>query len=223
MPIRINLLAETQAAEELRRRDPVKRVIFYGALLVALTLVWSSSLQLEVMLSNKEITDRQTEIQTRTNEFQLVQSNQKQVSTIKDKLGLLKQMTNCRFLQGNLLNALQKVNVDGVRLFKIRVEQSYALTPGARAQTSGNRVTPARPDTIRERIVVTLDARDFSANPGDQVKKFKTAIADEPYFKSVLQKTDGVQLIYTSQPQVNVDGKPFVTFTLECHFPETTR
>jgi len=223
MPIRINLLAETQAAEELRRRDPVKRVIFYGALLVALTLVWSSSLQLEVMLANKEVTDRQTEIQSRTNEFQMVQSNQKQLSAIKDKLDLLKQMTDCRFSQGNLLNALQRVNVDGVRLTKIRVEQNYVFTPGARAQTSGNRVTPARPDTVRERIVVTLDARDFSANPGDQVKIFKSAIADQPYFKSVLQKTDGVQLIYTSQPQVSVDGKPFVLFTLECHFTEITR
>ena len=32
MPIRINLLAEAKAAEELRRHDPVKRVIFVGAL-----------------------------------------------------------------------------------------------------------------------------------------------------------------------------------------------
>ena len=223
MPIRINLLAETLAAEDLRRRDPVKRVIFYGALLVALTLVWSSSLQLEVMLANKEVTDRQTEIQTRTNEFQRVLSDQKELTVIKDKLGLLKQMTDSRFLQGNLLNALQQINVDGVRLTKARVDQNYAFTPGARAQTSGNRVTPARLDMVRERIVVMLDARDSSANPGDQVKKFKAAIADEPYFKSVLKKTDGVQLIYTSGPQVNVDGKPYVLFTLECHFPETTR
>ena len=50
MPIRINLLAEAKAAEELRRHDPVKRVIFVGALAVALTLVWSSSLQLQTML-----------------------------------------------------------------------------------------------------------------------------------------------------------------------------
>jgi hypothetical protein len=54
MPIRINLLAEAKAAEELRRHDPVKRVIFVGALAVALTLVWSSSLQLETMLAKKK-------------------------------------------------------------------------------------------------------------------------------------------------------------------------
>ena len=35
MPIRINLLAESLAEEDLRRRDPVKRAIIIGALLVA--------------------------------------------------------------------------------------------------------------------------------------------------------------------------------------------
>ena len=33
MPIRINLLAESQAAEEFRRHDPVKRVIYVAAFL----------------------------------------------------------------------------------------------------------------------------------------------------------------------------------------------
>jgi len=223
MPIRINLLAEAQAAEELRRRDPVKRVIFYGALLVALTLVWSSSLQLEAMLANKEVTERQTEIQTRTNEFQRVQSDRKEFDSISENLEALNKLTESRFLQGNLLNALQKVNVDGVRLARIKVDQNYAYTPGAKAQTNGNRITPARRETVQERIVVMLDARDSSTNPGDQINKFKETLANEEYFKSTLNKTNGIQLVYTSPPQVSSDGKPYVLFTLECHFPEKTR
>jgi hypothetical protein len=223
MPIRINLLAETQAAEELRRRDPIKRVIFYGALAVALMVVWSSSIKLKAMLANKEVSDRQTEIGARTNEFSRVQLDQRKLTAITDNLEALKKMTECRFLQGNLLNALQQVNVEGVRLTKIKVDQNYAYTPAARPQKSGDRTIPGRPDSVRERTVVTLEARDYSVNPGDQVKKFKQAIADIPYFKSVLNKTNGVQLMYTSGPQVNVDGKPYVLFTLECHFPEVTR
>ena len=223
MPIRINLLAEAQAVEELRRRDPVKRVIFYGALLVALTLVWSSSLQLEAMLANKSVTDQLTQVQTRTNEFQQVQADQKKLATIKEDLGALEQLRDSRFLQGNLLDALQRVTVDGVRLTRIRVDQSYVYTHGTKADRSGTRVIAATPDTVRERIIVTLDARDGSANPGDQVNKFKEAVATEPYFKSVLNKTNGVQLISLSPPQVSLDGKPYVLFTLECHFPEITR
>lgn len=223
MPIRINLLAEAQAAEELRRRDPVKRVIFCGALLVALMLVWSSSLQLKAMLANKEVMDRQTEIGIRTNEFQRAQSDQKKLAAVKDNLEALKTMADSRFLQGNLLNALQRVNVDGVRLIRIKVDQSYFYSPGAKAQKSGDRVIPARLDSVREKIVITLDARDAGANPGDQVNKFKGAVAEGAYFKSVLDKTNGVQLISLSAPQVGLDGKPYVLFTLECHLPEITR
>ena len=60
MPIRINLLAEAQIAEDLRRRDPVKRAIFVGALLVVLALVWSSSLQLEVVFAKNDLAQVQS-------------------------------------------------------------------------------------------------------------------------------------------------------------------
>ena len=33
-----------------------------------------------------------------------------------------------------------------------------------------------------------LDARDFSANPGDQVNKFKEAIAKQAYFQAMLDQ-----------------------------------
>ena len=223
MPIRINLLAEAQAAEELRRRDPVKRVIFYGALAAALMVVWSSSLKLRAMLANKEFLDRQSQIEARTNDFQQVQSNQKKLAAVKDNLGELQQLTTCRFLQGNLLNALQHINVDGVRLTRLKVDQNYAYLPPAKAHTSGNRTTPGNPASVRENIVITLEARDYSPNPGDQINKFKAAVADQAYFKSVLNRTNGIQLVYTSALQASLDGRSYVLFTLECHLPEVSR
>jgi hypothetical protein len=222
MPIRINLLAEAKAAEELRRHDPVKRVIFVGALAVAVTLVWSSSLQLQTMLSKKEVSDRQTEIMARTNEFQHVLSDQKKIAVAKDKLKALNKMTNSRFLEGNLLNALQQVTVDGVQLTRLKVDQDYLPTAGTPSQTNKNGVILGRPGTVTEKIVVWLDARDSSANPGDQVNKFKEAVANQSYFKATLNKTNGVQLINLSAPQA-VDGKPCVLFTLKCNFPEYAR
>ena len=76
--------------------------------------------------------------------------------------------------------------------------------------------------TITEKTVVWLDARDSSANPGDQVNKFKEAVADQSYFRATL-KTNGVQLFNLSAPQAGFDGKPCVLFTLKCNFPEYTR
>jgi hypothetical protein len=221
MPIRINLLAEAKAAEELRRHDPVKRVIFCGAFLVALMLVWSSSLLLESMLAKKGVTDRQTAIESRTNEYQHVLINQQKIGEVKQKLGALNKLTASRFLQGNLLNALQLARVENVRLTRLRVEQKYSYReatppPGAKAAVAGS-------GTVTEKIVVSLDARDSSSNAGDQVNKMKDAVANQSYFKAALNKTNAVQLVTLSSPQLSPDGKPFVLFTLECDFPEVTR
>ena len=223
MPIRINLLAEAKVADELRRHDPVKRVIFCGAFLVALTFVWSSSLLLEGMLAKKAVTDRRTEIESRTNEYQHMVVSQQKTVEVKQKLEAVKKWTDSRFLQGNLLNALQQAHVDGVRLTRLRVDQKYIYKEGTPPQNNAHGATPGRPGTVTEKIVVSLEARDSSASPGDQVNKMKDAVANQPYFKAALNITNGVQLVSLSAPQLTSDGKPYVLFTLECNFPEVTR
>jgi hypothetical protein len=151
-------------------------------------------------------------------------SNQQKIAEAKQKLEALKKFTNCRFLQGNLLNALQQVHVDNVRLARLRVDQNYLSTPGTPAKTSDDGVvTPARPGTVTEKIVVLLEARDSSASPGDQVNKMKDAMTNQPYFKAALNKTNGVQLINLLGTELGPDGKPFVPFTLQCNFQEVSR
>src|SRR5580692_4277865 len=97
MPIRINLLAETQAAENLRRRDPVKRFAYVGALVVALALAASSWLQLKVMLANRDFAQVQAQIADRSNGSQRVQSEQKEINAAKTKLAALQKLTVSRF------------------------------------------------------------------------------------------------------------------------------
>ena len=217
------MLAEAKVAEELRRHDPVKRVIFCGAFLVALTLVWSSSLLLEGVLAKKAVTDRRTEIETRTNEYQHMVISQQKIGEVKQKLEAVKNWTDGRFLQGNLLNALQQAHVDGVRLTRLRVDQKYSYKDATPPQNNVHGTIPGHPGTVTEKIVVSLEARDSSANPGDQVNKMKDAVANQPYFKAALNKTNGVQLVSLSAPQLSTDGRPYVLFTLECSFPEVPR
>jgi len=225
MLIRINLLAEAQAAEELRRRDPVKRAAMGGALAAALMLVWYSYLQLGVLLANSSLTQADGQVETRTNEYQRVLADQREITELKQKLQKLQQLSAARFLQGNLLNALQKTAVSGVQLTRLRVVQSYdATTPDATAgQGGGGQSKSGKPGAITERIVVYLEARDFSDNPGDQVNQFKEAVAGQPYFQAALAETDAIRLSDLSAPQIGPDGKPFRSFTLECSYPEQTR
>lgn len=224
MAIRINLLAEAQAAEELRRRDPVKRAIFAGVSVVVLALVWSGMVEINQVLAKGRFTAVQTAIVAQNNKYNDVLANLNKVAAAKAKLDALQKFATSRFLQGNLLNALQQTTVDGVALSRFTVQQSYLLTEGTAAQTNADHVIPGRPSTVKERIVLTIDALDSSANPGDQVDKFKQAIAKQSYFQTALDKTNGIRLANPpSAPQNGPDGTPYVSFTLECHYSEQTR
>lgn len=218
MPIRINLLAEAMAEEDLRRRDPAKRAIFVGAFLVALSLVWFSSVWLEFVLDKQNYNRVEAEIQTHTNDFALVQSNLKKIADVQKRMDALDQLAATRFLQGNLLNALQHTYVPNVQLSHLHVDQSYTATAAIPAKTNSFGVVAGRPPTVTEHITLTLDAKDFSPNPGDQVNHFKDALLQQDYFKPIIDPASGIRLSNLSALQTPADSKPYVMFTLECRF-----
>ncbi len=208
----------------MRRRDPVKRAIWVGAFLVFLMLLWSSSIQVKAMLAKGELSRLEVQIGAKSNTYYLVQQNEQKLGEVGEKLGKLRELATNRFLNGAVLNALQQAAVPDVQLVRFRAEQSYFFTEALKPKTnSDSRITPAKPATVKEKIVVTLDARDGGASPGDQIDKYKKAIEQGDYFQGALGKTNGVRLINYSPPQSGPDGKPFVLFTLECRYPEKTR
>jgi hypothetical protein len=228
MPIRLNLLAEAQAAEEMRRRDPVKRTIWVGAILVSLMLAWSSSLQVKTMMAANEAGRLEAQMNSNSNSYKSVLDDLKKKDELQGKVLALYQLSSNRFLQGNLLNALQQTNSDDVQLLHLKLDQSYAVVEATKPRTNeNNRVIAGRPGTATERIVLMLDGFDSSANPGDQVTTYKRAVANHPYFRSLLGKTNDVNLKNLSPPELmpiaGTVGKPCVLFTLECRMQEKTR
>ncbi|HOX58273.1 MAG TPA: hypothetical protein P5205_14225 [Candidatus Paceibacterota bacterium] len=225
MPIRLNLLAEEQAAEAARRRDPVKRVIWLAALAIVLILVWSSSLQLKAMLIRSDVNQLEAQISSHTNQYLVVLDNQNQAAEINRKLAALRKLSATRLLNGTLLNALQQTTVEDVNLLRLRLEQNYNYVAGTKARTNEhNALIPGKPASSTEKIVVTLEGTDGSANSGDGLNKYKEALAINPYFKEALVRTNGISLKSLAPPQVSPrDGKRSVTFTLECRYPECTR
>jgi hypothetical protein len=223
MPIRINLLAEAVAEEELRRRDPVKRAIYIGAFLVALSLVWFSSSWLVYMEVKHSLNQVQAEIQTRSNAWSQVQVNLKKVADTQNRLDALQKLSSARFLQGNLLNVLQHVYVPNVQLTRVKVDQNYILKSASPATKNDTVTIPGHAATITERVILTLDAKDFSPNSGDGVNRFNSALTKQDYFSTSLDPTNGVRLANLSAPQSSYDSKPYVLFTLECRFTDKTR
>ena len=215
MPIRINLLAETQAAEELRRRDPVKRVIVAGLLSLAVMAVWSSTVQLKVMMASRELGQAQFQLDSHKNDYDTAITNNAKIAAIKLKISALRQMSNSRMLQGNLLNALQKISVENVQLTHIKVDQAFVLNLPARGQIGKT--------TVTEKTFVTLGARDSSANPGDQVGKLMDALSRQVYFRDMFVQTNSILLTDESAAQQDPNGANFVLFTVACHFPDQKR
>jgi len=224
MPIRLNLLAEAHAAEEARRHDPVKRAIWVGALLVVLMLVWSSSLQLKAMLTKGSLSSLEGKMSALTNEHSRVLENNKMVADINHRLAALRQLSTNRFLNGTLLNALQKTTHDDVRVVHLRVAQEYVTVEATPSRTNENRVTPAKPGSATEIVTLTLDCSDSSLNPGEQELKFKEMLAKNEYFQAMLGKTNQIILKNQGPPTINPEtGRPIVMFTLECRYPERKR
>ncbi|MGA4644708.1 hypothetical protein [Limisphaera sp. 4302-co] len=226
MPIRLNLLAEAQALEEERRRDPVKRAVLIAVAVVACSLLGSLIFYSRVLLQNSELAGLQTEWQLLRKDYEHAREQEKRLNEVRQRLTALHRLATNRFLQGNLLQALQKAALPDVPLSRLKVEQFYVLTPATPGKTNAaGRITQApKPPTATERIIITLDARDEGANPGDLVTRYKERIAHEPWFQQLIGTKGEVALRNLSPPVEDPrTGRAFVAFTLECRLEEKTR
>ena len=220
MPIKINLLAEAQAQEEARRKDPVKHLILAGAVLIVVVLVWSSSLLVETFVAKGEVTRLEAQTTAREASYKEILENQKSAVDGKRKLMALDRLARERFLTGNLLNALQKDTLSNIQLARLKVDQNYVLVPEVKP-TKQSRVQ-AKPATIKENITILLSAKDKSPLPGDGVSKFQNLLSQDPYFQNILDK-NCFHLTTLSPAQVDTDGKSYLQMGLEGRLPEKIR
>jgi hypothetical protein len=125
MPIRINLLAEEQAAEEMRRRDPIKRAIYAGAALAGIMLFWIGITQMNVIAARRELTNYEDRFKKVDDSSKQVRNNQVESADLQSKIKALQRYSTNRLLWGSLLDALQFTVVDNIRFTEVRTEQNY--------------------------------------------------------------------------------------------------
>jgi hypothetical protein len=247
MPIRINLLAEAQALDEQRRKDPVKRAVLVGVFLIFLVLIWSSTLQVKLMATKLSLGRLEARWKTIERSYLAAHDNKRQATEAEQKLAALDRLTKSRFLWGTTLDALQHTldGVADVQVLRLKTDQGYTIVEEAKPKAEPKLNAPADSDAkpegkprsrgknkeasapkamlSTEKIALTIEAMDSSRTPGGQVSKYKETLAQLPYFRDNLQKTNGVMLTSLSPPQVGSGRNPFVTFTLQCLFPEKVR
>jgi hypothetical protein len=223
MPIRINLLAEAQAAEEMRRKDPVKRAAWIGGFVVFVVLLCAATLQFKIIASRSE--NNSLQMSWKTIEKRVKEINDHRASTreVEQKLSALDQFTTNRMLWAPVLNALQYTPVDGIQVVRVRGDQTYTLNEGTKPRTDESGISlRGTPATVTEHIVIKIEGRDHSSRPGDQVPKFKQSLISYPFFESQLQKTNKIQLTSQSAPQ-SEGLRSFVSFGLQMHFEDKER
>jgi hypothetical protein len=227
MPIRINLLAEALAAEDARRRDPVKRTLWICGSLVAVMLLWGGYAMLQQFKARQSAASEESAWKQNEASFQSITKAQSDMATAERKLQSLTRYSTNRFLWAPVLNGFQKAVVavaNDVQLEQIRGTQTYDAIPGTPA--SKDKKTPAKPAAALEHIGIVLRARDYG-NPNDaNYNKLKSALNSEGYLKSVLQKNEGVRLSSTLAGPIGdplEPSKTFYQFTLECRVQEMRR
>ncbi len=226
MPIQINLLAEAHAAEETRRKDPVKRGLFCGGFVVSLVVVWILMLQGKMIAGKASLGTLETKWKHIEKDYQKAVESRRKSLEVEQKLAALARLTTNRFLWGNALNAFQQSlnGIEEVQAVRLKTEQVYALQEEIKPRTNNTSIVPGKPASSTEKITMTIEAMDFSVPAGSMVNRYKESIAGVDYFHKNLQKTNGVLLTTLSPPQNSAASRnPFVMFTLQCYFPERNR
>ncbi len=223
MPIRLNLLAEQQYAEEMRRRDPVKRGYLVAGSLVGLLLLVSLVVQIKNWSISAQL--RSLERQTRSLEAKtkVVKANLRTIGEVSDKLARLQQLATNRFLWAPVLNALQFARVDSIELVRFKAAQSFVSIPEVKPKDKDK--AKASPAMSIAKTVVTIDAKYFGTDADDKIDQFRKNLLHNSYLKNYFTNENLITLKNQAQPQQDAADptKTFVSFSLECRFPEVTR
>lgn len=125
MPIRINLLAEQQAAEDARRRDPVKRALWAGSALITIMLLWAATLQLQVNAGRKGLADLEDRLKKADDAANVFRNISAQAGDLERRTQALERYSSNRVLWASALDALQAGASDSIRLMSVSTGQKY--------------------------------------------------------------------------------------------------
>jgi septation ring formation regulator EzrA len=226
MPIKLNLLAEAQLEEEMRRKDPVRYSIYCAVGIILAFGIWIGTNQMLISSKERDVKSLTTMFEQMKPQYNLVLSNMAKINELNQRLNLLTNYVTNRFLWGNVLNALQQcmtnVSTD-IQFTRFRTEQNFQVTSPS-VVTKGDKKVVI-PGSSVEKIKFIIEAKDYGKEEDDNITKLREAIAEFPYFKQRLDKSRGVRLESMS-PRISDaanPGRTYVVFTLECQFPDITR
>jgi hypothetical protein len=221
MAIRINLLAEEQAAEELRRKNPVKLAIWIGSFLVVLVGLFILKLQLDIGFSKKDYARIDQQWKDNIAKYAAVTNNMAKIADIDKKLTALDRLATNRFFWAPVLNAVQQTMINDIQVIKVSGEQRYTKEDAKTIGSGDSKKTI--PGGVDEKTTIYIDAKDYNPN-AQNYDKFKETLSSFDFFVKNLQRgfiLDGT--LSTPTPDPADLNRQFVVFKLVAHFKDELR
>jgi len=217
-------MAESQAAEEARRRNPVKLGIWIAAFCVIVVGIWCLKMQMDIYIANLRLASLNGQWDGKEGikaQYDSVISNQLRMNQVKQRLDALDQLSTNRFLWGSVLNALQQTVVDHLVVTHIAGEQTYTLKEDSSLGSGATTTKTTIRGGVIEKIKLTIDGRDYDpANAS--YSKYKETLSSFDFFAKHLKDSEGFTLEGTLGP-LSVDPqdatRQFRNFTLATKFP----
>src|ERR1043166_3510702 len=178
--LQLDLLAEPKHEEHMARRDPVRRFAWAGGILVALFLLWAGWLALDLHRSD-------TALKKHEKEFA---ANARQTAFLEKNISALVQRSENRFFGASVLDACQRIMVDGIQFMRLVINLDVSNTD-PRQSTSKN-------SSSLEKATLTIQARNFADLRIRE--QFIESLTSLPYFEMNLKKENPV-LLKSSLPR----------------------
>lgn len=220
MPIKINFLAEEQATEELRRKDPVKRAALAAGALVLLMVIWGVFNWMKLSGLSKDMAALSEQLTALTPSAKEAEASQKKIKDNEFKMDMLKKMSALRPLWAPVLDSLQRVPNDDIQLLRVKVDQAYQVTPPFYPPRGSGPEIKYKPATTKQVMAMTIEAQDNSADL-QAYTRYRSQL--ESALREFIGANGSVSLKVLNQQRENEEGKKYQTFTLECIFTEVTR
>src|ERR1043166_6487587 len=188
--LQLDLLAETKHEEPMARRDPVRRFAWAGGILVALFLLWAGWLALDLHRSDTALKKHEKEFAVLEKVGKEISANARQTAFLEKNISALVQRSENRFFGASVLDACQRIMVDGIQFMRLVINLDVSNTDP--------RQSTSKKSSSLEKATLTIQARNFADLRIRE--QFIESLTSLPYFEMNLKKENPV-LLKSSLPR----------------------
>lgn len=213
-------MAEAQALEEARRRDPVKLGSWVAGFLVVLVGLWIMEKQFEIHWAKGDLARLDAQVKANEAQYNGVIAAKARTAAIEGKIAALEYLKTNRFLWGPVLNALQQTVVDQVQVSHFVGLQIYEREP---PKSLAGKTIPGT--ATFEKVKLSITAKDYSAKT-DGYKNYEDTLNHFDFFAKKMGGREGFTIEGAPGPKsADAPGSPreFRVFTLTNQLPEIRR